>query len=98
MIAEPPVAPGALHDTTTSPSPATPDGAPGAPGGTGGAEPATGVTAADAAEAVPEPATFAAATVNVYAVPFDKPVTVHVVAGGEPDVEHCRPPGDAVTV
>jgi hypothetical protein len=37
---------------------------------------AAGVTAADAAESGPVPITLIAATLNVYAVPFVKPVTV----------------------
>jgi hypothetical protein len=36
-----------------------------------------GVAAADATEAVPVPDAFVAVTVNVYAVPFVRPVTVH---------------------
>src|SRR5512134_561041 len=46
-------------------------------------------------EAAPEPASFVARTVNVYAVPFVRPVTVHDVA---PPVEHVAPPGLAVAV
>ena len=36
-----------------------------------------GVTAADTTEYVPVPPAFTAATRNVYAVPFVRPVTVH---------------------
>ena len=36
----------------------------------------TGVTADDATETVPVPAALDALTLNVYGVPFDKPVTV----------------------
>jgi hypothetical protein len=43
-----------------------------------------GVTAFDAADAGPGPTPFVAVTVNVYAVPLVSPVTVVVVAGGEP--------------
>jgi len=60
-----------------------------------------GVTPDDGVEAVPPPATFAATTANVYATPFVRPVTEHDVAGvagATDDVEHCSPPGDAVTV
>ena len=53
-----------------------------------------GVTAADAVDADPVPISFVAFTVNVYADPFDSPVTVH----DNVDVEHVAPPGDAVTV
>jgi hypothetical protein len=42
------------------------------------------VTAFDGAEAGPVPTAFVAVTMNVYAVPFVKPVTVADVAGGEP--------------
>jgi hypothetical protein len=45
---------------------------------------AVGVTELDGAEAGPVPTELAAATVNVYAVPFVKPVTVADVAGGLP--------------
>jgi hypothetical protein len=57
---------------------------------------ATGVTAADAADDGDEPAAFSAVAVNVYAVPFVSPSTVHDVAGGV--IAHVRPPGLAVTV
>jgi len=36
-----------------------------------------GVAAADATEAAPVPDAFVAVTVNVYAVPFVRPVIVH---------------------
>lgn len=39
-----------------------------------------GVTLLDAAEASPIPLPLTAVTVNVYAVPLDRPVTAHVVA------------------
>ena len=42
------------------------------------------MTALEAADARPEPIAFAAVTVNVYTVPFVRPVTVVDVAGGEP--------------
>ena len=74
--------------------PATPVGVAGVPG-TG-----TGVTELDAVDALDVPAEFVAVVVNVYAVPFVKPVTTH-----EPDApvtvqvrvtpETC---GDALTV
>jgi hypothetical protein len=53
---------------------------------------ATGVTGADAAESGPKPTALRAFTVNVYDVPFARPVTTHVVV----DVVHV-PPGDPVT-
>lgn len=53
-----------------------------------------GVAAADAAEAVEKPPKFEALTVNVYAVPFVKPVTKHV---SSVVVAQVLPPGDAVT-
>ena len=45
---------------------------------------AVGVTGLEAAEAGPVPTELVAVTVNVYAVPFVNPVTVALVAGGEP--------------
>jgi hypothetical protein len=66
-----------------------PDTAVGAPGT------ANGVTAADADEAAPVPIAFVAVTVNVYAVPLLKPVTVADVAHV---VDAVKPPGDDVTV
>ena len=63
--------------------------------GTFGAPGIPGVTAFDAVDAGPMPALFVAVTVNVYAVPFDRPDTVTVVA---PVVVALTPPGDAVTV
>jgi len=54
-----------------------------------------GVTAADAVEALLVPTLFVAVTVNVYGVPFARPVTVHESA--PIDHEHV-PPELAVTV
>ena len=88
VIAEPPVDDGADQDTTTCVFPNTPDTPVGAPGTV------AGTTAEDALEAVPVPAAFVAVTVNVYEVPFVRPVTVQLVV----DVVHVRPPGDEVTV
>ena len=56
---------------------------------------ATGVTELDATDALPVPAAFVAVTVNTYAVPLVRPVTVQERA---PVVVHVRPPGLAVTV
>src|SRR4051794_1145094 len=44
----------------------------------------TGVTAFDGADTAPAPLAFSACTVNVYVVPVVSPVTVVLVAGGEP--------------
>ena len=55
---------------------------------------AFGVTAVDADEALPVPALFVAVTVNVYAVPFVKPVTL---IGLDAPLA-VAPPGLAVTV
>ena len=53
-----------------------------------------GTIAPETSEAAPSPDAFTAATVNVYAVPFVRPVTVHDVV----EVIHVNPPGDDVTV
>ena len=81
--------------TVTCVLPETPVGVAGVPGTAN-----TGVTEADAVDAPDVPAEFVAVVVNVYAVPFVKPVTAH-----EPDApvtvqvrvtpETC---GDALTV
>ena len=89
MIAEPPLLAGAAKLTAALPLlplAAMPVGAPGAI--------AAGVTAAEAPEAVPVPTLFVAVTVNVYAVPLVRPVTVI----GEEGPVAVRPPGEAVTV
>src|SRR5919107_2757170 len=54
------------------------------PVGPEGATAVSGVTAFDLADSGPEPFGLAAVTVNVYVVPFVRPVTVVVVSGGEP--------------
>ena len=54
---------------------------------------AVGVTAFDGADGTDQPAPFSACTVKVYAVPFDRPATVHVSAA----VKHVRPPGEETT-
>ncbi len=53
-----------------------------------------GVTAAESVEAAPVPDTFVAVTLNVYEVPFVRPVTVQDVV----PVEHVNEPGVEVTV
>jgi hypothetical protein len=88
VIAEPPLLAGAVQETEEVVSPAvaaTPVGTPGGP---------TGVTEFDAADAGPTPTLFVAVTVNVYAVPFVRPVTVHDVDA----VAQAKPPGEEVTV
>jgi hypothetical protein len=75
--------------TTADASPAaalTEVGADGTPAGT---------TAALGAEAGPVPTALVAVTVNVYAVPFVRPVTVHV---NPTLVVHVRLPGLLTTV
>ena len=81
---------GAVHDTATWPLPGSPNTSVGAPGN------AYGVTADEALLALELPYALVAITVNVYAVPFVNPVTVHVVA--PLDQVHVAPPGLAVTV
>ena len=94
VIADPPLLMGANHLTVTEATRSV--------GGTQAGTPGTpaGVTDADAAEAAEEPTLFVAVAVNVYAVPFarpltsqdpDAPGTVHVPAEADDD-------DDAVTV
>ena len=88
LIAAPPLD-GAVHDTTdwvlAAPVALTAVGAPGTVDGT---------TAAEAVEAAPKPDTFAAVTLNVYEVPFVRPVTVQLVD----TVVQVNEPGVEVTV
>jgi hypothetical protein len=87
VIADPPLFVGAVKLTLAEPFPRTPVTAVGAPGTV------AGVTAADATDSAPLPTALVACTVNVYAVPFVKPVTVHGL------LEHdTEPPGEPVTV
>ena len=74
VIAEPPLLTGAVHDTTAWAFPGVAVTAIGAPGTV------LGVTAALGIEASELPATLAAVTVNVYAVPLTRPVTVRLLA------------------
>jgi hypothetical protein len=89
VTAAPPLLTGAAHDTTdwvlAAPVALTAVGAPGT---------VDGVTAAEADEAAPVPDAFVAVTVNVYEVPFVRPVTVHDVDA----VVHVNEPGEDVTV
>ena len=55
---------------------------------------AAGVTAFEGTDAGPGPTPLLATTVNVYAVPFARPVTVI----GEPDPVAVMPPGLELTV
>jgi hypothetical protein len=84
------LAAGAVHDTfdwvDSNEVAATPVGALGT---------VDGVAEFDATEAALVPARFVAVTVNVYAVPFVRPVTVQVVA---PVVVHVFDPGVEITV
>jgi hypothetical protein len=81
---------GAVHDTfdwvDSNEVAATPVGAPGT---------VDGVAEFDATEAALVPALFVAVTVNVYEVPFVRPVTVQVV---RVVALHVAVPGVAVTV
>gem|GEM_PF-7040808 len=61
---------------------------------------AAGVTGAEAADGDPVPTEFVAVTVNVYDVPFVRPLIVQVVAGvaGATDVTEHDSPVPAVAV
>ena len=93
VIAEPPLDAGAVNATVADVDPAAAT-APmtGAPGTV------SGVTDADAPDAPEVPPVFVAAAVNVYAVPFVRPVTSH--DPDSPVTVHVPPvtAGDAVTV
>jgi hypothetical protein len=91
VIGEPPLLAGAFQLTVTAPLPAAPTTAVGGPGGP------VGVTLADGADAADGPTPLLATTVNVYAVPFVRPLTFadNVVPSG---VVAVAPPGLAVTV
>ena len=88
VIAEPPLDPGALNVIVASPFPRVAVPIVGAPGVV------AGVTELLVPEETLVPCAFVAVTVNVYVVPFVKPVTV---IGDEPPVA-VIPPGDDVTV
>jgi hypothetical protein len=87
MIAAPPSS-GAVKPTVAWPVPATADTSVGGPGTV------AGVTWPDGADGGPVPATFVAATVKVYAVPFVSPATTIGLAVPVA----VTPPGEAVTV
>ena len=88
VTGEPPVLAGAVHDTVTWLSPATPATPVGAPGTV------LGVTDPEGSDETPDPATFDAATVNVCPVPLVRPDTTHDVAGAATVHD---PLGDPVT-
>ena len=90
VTGDPPSLAGAVHDTPAWACPPVAVTAVGAPGTV------RGVTAALAPDDAEAPAELAAVTVNVYAVPLLKPVTVAEVA--TPDTVAVAPPGDAITV
>ena len=93
MIADPPLAFGAVHESTAEVSPAVPSTPVGAPGVVAGVPEAE-------AEALLSPALLVATTVTLYAVPFVSPVISHVNVG-EPVVEQVAttlPEADAEAV
>jgi len=93
VIAEPPLDAGAVNATVTDVDPAAATAPiPGAPGTV------AGVTGADGADAAEVPPAFVAAAVNMYAVPFDRPVTSQ--DPDSPVTVHVPPvtAGDAVTL
>lgn len=89
VMVEPPLLAGAVHVTAAWVFLGVAVTAVGAPGTV------FGVTAELAADAAEVPAALVAVTLNVYAVPLVRPVTVAVVA---PVVVAVRPPGVEVTV
>jgi hypothetical protein len=88
VIAEPPFETGAENETLSDPLPLATDVIVGAPGIV------AGVIAADWRDVAPVPAAFVARTLNVYDVPFVKPVIEHDVVV----VTHVCEPGVEVTV
>ena len=87
-MAEPPLLLGALNVTVASPFPRVAVPMVGASGAV------AGVTLFEAADADPVPTAFVAVTVNVYAVPLVRPITVI----GEAPPAPVNPPGLEVTV
>jgi hypothetical protein len=89
VIAEPPLAAGAVQETRAEPLPpvaVTPVGLPGT---------VAGVTDGDGSDAGPVPTPLAAVTVNVYACPLVRPLTVQLPA---PAVEQVLASGEEVAV
>jgi hypothetical protein len=83
----------AVHETVALKSPRVALGEVGASGAL------AGVYAADADDATESPMPLVAFTVNVYAVPLVRPVTMQLNGFGDTGVvEHVAPPGLAVTV
>ncbi len=70
MMGLPPSDCGGVHDTTADASPGLAETA------VGGSGRVAGTTGVDEVDTGPVPTAFVAVTVNVYAVPFVKPVTV----------------------
>ena len=91
MIALPPLLAGAVNVTEALALPAVAVPIVGAPGTVA---PVVGVTLFEAAEAGPVPMALIATTVNVYAVPLVRPVTVI----GEPVLVAVSPPGEEVAL
>jgi len=89
VIALPP-SPGAVNDTVIRATPGTTEGWAGAAGTV------LGIAAADAIEAAPVPFAFVAATVHVYDLPFDNPVTT--TGDPAPDAAPVAPPFDEMHV
>lgn len=92
-MVEPPSSTGAVHVTTADALPADADTLAGEVAAVG-----AGVTALDSADGVPAPAALVAAMVNVYVVPFVKPVIGWAVAVDANGSDVCaRPPMNGVT-
>ena len=89
MMAEPPFENGADHVTVAWVFPAIALGPIGGPGRD------DGMIGAVELDGIESPLTFVATTLNVYDVPFVRPVTEH---DRVPLVVQCAPPGFAVTV
>ena len=89
-MAEPPLEAGAVNVTVACALPPVAVPMVGAPGTV------AGVTLLEAADAGPAPTAFVAVTVNVYAVPLARPVTVMEVQGAVQ--EAVMPPGEDVAV
>jgi hypothetical protein len=88
VIVEPPLLTGASKETVASPLPRTAETLVGAPGTV------AGTIELLVPEGVPVPTAFVAVTVNVYVVPFTRPV---MIIGEEPPVA-VKPPTFEVTV
>jgi hypothetical protein len=88
----PPLLAGAVQDTVAELFEATADTPVGAPATIG-----AGVTEDEALDATLLPALLSAVTVNVYPVPFDRPVTRQLVVLPFA-VVHVTAPGELVTV